>query len=124
MLDKRTPGSDGNGDTKQRRSRAVEALNVARIGILVAALLVAYPNGDPARAGTPPLEPERLASLSLGPGEALAHTALPDVTVHAPPTYSEPLTNSRGPRVIGPCSRGGNGKIVCPDLMPPLHYDR
>jgi hypothetical protein len=122
MTEERTPGSDGNGDSKRLGSRTVEALNAARIGILLAALLVAYPNGDPARAGTPPLEPQQLASLSLGPGEALAHTALPDVTVHAPRTYSEP--SSDGPRVIGPCSRGGNGKIVCPDLMPPLHYDR
>jgi hypothetical protein len=124
MTDKRTPGSDGNADTKWLISRAVESLNAARIGILFAALLVAYPNGDPARAGTPPIELQQLASLSLGPGEALAHTVLPDVAVHAPPTYTEPFTKSGGPRVIGPCSRGADGKIVCPDLMPPLHYDR
>jgi len=125
MTDKRRPGSDGSGDTNRLRSRAVEALSTAGIGILIAAVLVAYPNADPARAGNPALELYQLASLPRGSGESLAPISLPEVTVLASPTYSEPSTNGDGPRVIGPCSRGGDGRIVCPNnLIPPLHYNR
>jgi hypothetical protein len=123
MTDKRTPDSDGSGDTSRLRSWAVEALNTARIGILIAAVLVAYPNADPARAGTA-RELHQVASLPFGSGESLAPITLPEVTVLASPTYSEPSTNGDGPRVIGPCSRGGDGRIVCQNFIPPLHYNR
>jgi hypothetical protein len=124
MTDKRTPDSDGSGDTSRLRSRAVEASNTARISILIAAVLVAYPNADPARAGNPAREVHQMASLPFGSGESLAPITLPEVTVLASPTYSEPSTNGDGPRVIGPCSRGGDGRIVCQNFIPPLHYNR
>jgi hypothetical protein len=76
-------------------------LKTVCIGILLAATLVAYPNGDPARASNPALELRQLASLPLGTGESFAHTTLPDVTVLAPPTYSEPLSEWRR----APCDR-------------------
>ena len=76
-----------------------------------------------------PMQPDYDGNLAMhpytsgvGPRGSSNHTVKAE-HYQVPPGYDSNVAMHPYTSLLGPCPHGGNGKVVCADLIPPSHYN-